>query len=65
MPTSWSSPSVQGHSLGGSLATLLQIMYRRRNVLPLHAVTPVYTFGAPAIFCEAGAGSDSWKEANK
>ena len=43
---------VQGHSLGGSLATLLVLMYLRRGVLPPVAVSPVYTFGAPAVFCE-------------
>ncbi len=42
----------QGHSLGGSLATLLVLMYLRRGVLPPVAVSPVYTFGAPAVFCE-------------
>ena len=48
------SPScpAQGHSLGGSLATLLVLMYLRRGVLPPVAVSPVYTFGAPAVFCE-------------
>lgn len=43
---------MQGHSLGGSLATLLMLMYLRRGVLPAVAISPVYTFGAPAIFCE-------------
>ncbi|KAL4443837.1 hypothetical protein ABPG75_011574 [Micractinium tetrahymenae] len=45
-----------GHSLGGSLGTVLMLMYVRRGVLPKSAVSPVYTFGAPAIFCEGGAG---------
>ena len=45
-----------GHSLGGSLGTLLMLMYVRRGVLPKSAVSPVYTFGAPAIFCE-GTGA--------
>ncbi|PSC69354.1 alpha beta-hydrolase isoform B [Micractinium conductrix] len=45
-----------GHSLGGSLGTLLMLMFVRRGVLPRSAVSPVYTFGAPAIFCEGGAG---------
>lgn len=46
-----------GHSLGGSLGTLLALMYVRRGVLPRKALTPVYTFGAPAVFCEADACS--------
>lgn len=44
-----------GHSLGGSLGTLLMLMYVRRGVLPKSAISPVYTFGAPAVFCEGGA----------
>ena len=43
---------VQGHSLGGSLGTLLMMMYKYRGVLPETAIAPVYTFGAPAIFCD-------------
>ena len=43
---------LQGHSLGGSLGTLLMMMYKYRGVLPQSAIAPVYTFGAPAIFCE-------------
>ena len=43
---------LQGHSLGGSLGTLLMMMYKHRGVLPQTAIAPVYTFGAPAIFCE-------------
>lgn len=31
-------------------------MYVRRGVLPISALSPVYTFGAPAVFCEGGAG---------
>jgi len=49
----------QGHSLGGSLATLLMLMYLRRGVLPAVAISPVYTFGAPAIFCEANCSCSS------
>jgi len=41
-----------GHSLGGSLGTLLMLMFLRRGVLPPAALSPAYTFGAPAIFCE-------------
>ncbi len=42
-----------GHSLGGSLGSLLMLMFLHRGVLPHSAVSPTYTFGAPAIFCEA------------
>ena len=42
-----------GHSLGGSLGSLLMLMFLHRGVLPPTAVSPTYTFGAPAIFCEA------------
>lgn len=42
-----------GHSIGGSLATLLMLMFVSRGVLAPMQVAPVYTFGAPAIFCEA------------
>jgi hypothetical protein len=56
-----SSPSAHiaftGHSLGGSLATLLMMMYLKRGVLSAENLAPVYTFGAPAIFCEGAAGS--------
>lgn len=45
-----------GHSLGGSLATLLMMMYLRRGVLRPSDLGPVHTFGAPAIFCEGGSG---------
>ena len=46
---------LQGHSLGGSLGTLLQLMFLRRGEIPAVAVSPTYTFGAPAVFCEGGA----------
>lgn len=46
-----------GHSLGGSLGTVLMMMYVRRGVLPPSAISPVYTFGAPAVFCEGAAGA--------
>ena len=51
--------SFTGHSLGGSLGTVLMLMYVRRGVLPISAVSPVYTFGAPAVFCEGSAGGGS------
>jgi len=58
-----------GHSLGGSLATVLMLLLVCRGELPPAAVAPVYTFGAPAVFlqapgapstaaCEGHAGSD-------
>ena len=34
------------------------MMYKHRGVLPPSAVAPVYTFGAPAIFCEGACCSD-------
>lgn len=40
-----------GHSLGGSLSTLLTLMLRHRGVLPVSALLPVYTFGSPSIMC--------------
>jgi hypothetical protein len=43
-----------GHSLGGSLGTLLMMMYLHRKVIGPENVAPVYTFGSPAIFCEGG-----------
>lgn len=46
-----------GHSLGGSLGTLLMLMYLHRGVLPPMSISPVYTFGSPAIFCEGSACS--------
>ena len=45
-----------GHSLGGSLATLLMLMFVRRGVLPPSCLAPTYTFGSPAILCEGAAG---------
>lgn len=40
--------------MGGSLAMLLMLMLRNRGVLRPENIAPVYTFGAPAIFCEGG-----------
>ncbi|GIL42583.1 hypothetical protein Vafri_540, partial [Volvox africanus] len=42
-----------GHSIGGSMATLLMLMYRHRGVLPPHTIATTYTFGAPAVFCQS------------
>lgn len=41
-----------GHSLGGSIATLLVMMYVHRGVISPVNLAPTYTFGAPAVFCE-------------
>ena len=40
-----------GHSLGGSLATLLALMFEWRGLLPQSAILPVITFGSPCIMC--------------
>mmetsp|Transcript_5936 Transcript_5936/g.11587 ORF Transcript_5936/g.11587 Transcript_5936/m.11587 type:complete len:741 (-) Transcript_5936:123-2345(-) len=40
-----------GHSLGGSLGTMLMMMYLHRGVLEPHNLAPVHTFGSPAVFC--------------
>lgn len=50
---------MQGHSIGGSLAVLLTLMYRRRGVLLPQQIAPVYTFGSPAIFCDGALGGCS------
>eukprot|EP00198_Chlamydomonas_reinhardtii_P003769 XP_001693105.1 triacylglycerol lipase-like protein [Chlamydomonas reinhardtii] len=48
----FSKVTFTGHSIGGSMATLLMLMYRNRGVLPPHSIATVYTFGAPAVFCQ-------------
>ncbi|KAF8067235.1 choline monooxygenase [Scenedesmus sp. PABB004] len=48
-----------GHSIGGSLAVLLMLMFRHRGVLRAAQVAPVVTFGAPAIFCDGALGACS------
>lgn len=40
-----------GHSLGGSLSTLLCLMLHLRGEVAPHNMLPVYTFGAPSIMC--------------
>lgn len=45
-----------GHSLGGSIATILMLMMVHRGDLSPGVVAPVYTFGAPAVFCEGAQG---------
>nr|KYP47559.1 Lipase [Cajanus cajan] len=44
-----------GHSLGGSLALLVNLMLLIRSEAPLSSLLPVITFGAPSIMC----GGDS------
>ncbi|KAL5996337.1 hypothetical protein ACLOJK_026414 [Asimina triloba] len=40
-----------GHSLGGSLALLINLMLLIRGEAPLSSLLPVITFGAPFIMC--------------
>jgi hypothetical protein len=40
-----------GHSLGGSLGTMLMLMFYHRGVLTAAELAPVHTFGSPAVFC--------------
>ncbi|XP_073147519.1 phospholipase A1 PLIP1, chloroplastic [Henckelia pumila] len=40
-----------GHSLGGSLALLVNLMLLKRKALKPSALLPVVTFGSPFIFC--------------
>ncbi|XP_051132945.1 phospholipase A1 PLIP1, chloroplastic [Andrographis paniculata] len=40
-----------GHSLGGSLALLVNLMLLTRKVVEPSALLPVVTFGSPFIFC--------------
>lgn len=41
----FASIAFTGHSLGGSLASLLMLLFVARGVLPPDCVSPVYTFG--------------------
>ncbi|EFJ51765.1 hypothetical protein VOLCADRAFT_87268 [Volvox carteri f. nagariensis] len=50
--------SFAGHSLGGSLGTVLMLLFVLRGVLKPSNISPVYTFGAPAVFCQ-GAVADA------
>ncbi|KAI8464073.1 MAG: hypothetical protein J3K34DRAFT_462113 [Monoraphidium minutum] len=45
-----------GHSIGGSMATLLALMLVSRGVLRPDQLAPTVTFGAPAIFCARARG---------
>lgn len=40
-----------GHSLGGSLSLLVNLMLFIRGEVPLSSLLPVITFGAPSIMC--------------
>ncbi|MBA0831799.1 hypothetical protein Goarm_016237 [Gossypium armourianum] len=40
-----------GHSLGGSLSLLVNLMLLARNVVKPSALRPVVTFGSPFVFC--------------
>ncbi|KAM0998580.1 hypothetical protein ACFX2I_008297 [Malus domestica] len=40
-----------GHSLGGSLALLINLMLLIRLEVPISSLLPVITFGAPSIMC--------------
>ena len=40
-----------GHSLGGSLALLVNLMLLIRGEVPATSLLPVITFGAPSIMC--------------
>lgn len=43
--------SFSGHSLGGSLGTVLMLLFVSRGIIKPANVAPVYTYGAPAVFC--------------
>ena len=53
--------TLTGHSLGGSLASMLMLMFLHRGVLDASHLAPVHTFGSPAVFCggEGCSGSCS------
>ncbi|KAI3967065.1 hypothetical protein MKW92_032878 [Papaver armeniacum] len=40
-----------GHSLGGSLSLLVNLMLLSRGVLESSTLLPVFTFGSPSVFC--------------
>lgn len=40
-----------GHSLGGSLALLVNLMLLIRKEVPISSLLPVVTFGSPSIMC--------------
>lgn len=40
-----------GHSLGGSLALLINLMLLIRGEVPVSSLLPIITFGSPSIMC--------------
>lgn len=40
-----------GHSLGGSLSLLVNLMLLTRKIVSPSALRPVVTFGSPSVFC--------------
>jgi hypothetical protein len=54
-----------GHSLGGSLATLMVLMLRYRRPELSGALEPVYTLGAPSIFCDDCCGDCAEKRVSE
>ncbi|KAJ0112757.1 hypothetical protein Patl1_00587 [Pistacia atlantica] len=40
-----------GHSLGGSLSLLVNLMLLTRNIVKPSCLRPVVTFGSPSVFC--------------
>lgn len=40
-----------GHSLGGSLALLVNLMLLIRHEVPMSSLLPIITFGSPSIMC--------------
>ena len=51
--------SLSGHSLGGSLASVLMLLLVYRKVATPAQLSPSYTFGAPAVFCAGGSDASS------
>lgn len=47
----------QGHSIGGSMATLLALMFVSRGALRPDQLAPTVTFGSPAILCARARGN--------
>ncbi|KAL2507584.1 alpha/beta-hydrolase superfamily protein [Forsythia ovata] len=47
----WATFRFTGHSLGGSLSLLLNLMLLVRGEVPVSSLLPVITFGAPSIMC--------------
>mmetsp|Transcript_19960 Transcript_19960/g.50625 ORF Transcript_19960/g.50625 Transcript_19960/m.50625 type:complete len:822 (-) Transcript_19960:3422-5887(-) len=58
----FASIALTGHSLGGSLASVIMLLLVHRGVVPADSVSPVYTFGSPAVFC---GGADHMAPENR